>query len=203
VPEQRPLTAFTDLLRQLVAWCSAEKVKLAIVGGVAASLLARPRMTRDVDALIMLPEERWPSFIETGAGFGFEPRRPDVVNFALESRVFLLRYAPGALELDLMIGQLAFEQEVVERTRWDEVSGVRVPLVSPEDLIVMKALPRRERDLSDIEAVLKAHPSLDRERIRKWTQIFAEELADSEISSYIDRVLAPQNREAGPFDPDA
>ena len=41
------------VLRDLVAWLDAEKVPGVVIGGLAASLLGRPRLTRDVDALVL------------------------------------------------------------------------------------------------------------------------------------------------------
>jgi hypothetical protein len=34
-----------------------------IIGGVAASVLGRPRSTRDIDALAIVPEDAWPQVL--------------------------------------------------------------------------------------------------------------------------------------------
>ena len=49
-------------------------------------------------------------------------------------------------------------------------------MVTPEDLIIMKAVAHRRQDMEDIQAVIERHPNLDRQRIRLWVQQFAEVL---------------------------
>jgi hypothetical protein len=41
-------------LRDLLAWWKQARVRGMIIGGLAVSLLGRPRTTRDVDAVILL-----------------------------------------------------------------------------------------------------------------------------------------------------
>ena len=69
-------------LRPLTDWLQAENVSGLIIGGVAASLLGRPRFTQDVDALISLEENLWEKFLRAGARFGFAPRITDPAAFA-------------------------------------------------------------------------------------------------------------------------
>jgi len=45
-----------------------------IIGGVAASLLGRPQLTADVDAVILLPTEDLPVLIEAAKQEGLVPR---------------------------------------------------------------------------------------------------------------------------------
>lgn len=50
MPEPRDLTPLLAVLRDLVAWLEYGKVPGVVIGGLAASLLGRPRLTRDVEA---------------------------------------------------------------------------------------------------------------------------------------------------------
>ncbi len=50
MPEPGSLTPLLAVLRDLAVWLQAGKVSGAVIGGLAASLLGRPRLTRDVDA---------------------------------------------------------------------------------------------------------------------------------------------------------
>ena len=51
----------------------------AIVGGVAASIPGRLRLTGDVDVLVLLEREGWSSFLAAGQAFGFIPRIDDAL----------------------------------------------------------------------------------------------------------------------------
>jgi hypothetical protein len=58
----------------LLAWLDGAGAPGVIVGGVAASLLGRPRMTQDVDALTSLPESRWPALLVAAPAYGLVAR---------------------------------------------------------------------------------------------------------------------------------
>ena len=57
--------------------------------------------------------------------------------------------------------------------------SVRLP--TPEDLIIMKAIAHRPKDLIDIQTVIDSHPDLDVDRIGQWVQAFAAVLETPDI----------------------
>ncbi|HET7433416.1 MAG TPA: hypothetical protein VFN10_01750 [Thermoanaerobaculia bacterium] len=61
--------------------------------GVAASLLGKPRLTKDIDVVVLDSEAE--SLIESGAPYGFSPRIADTVDFARNTRMLLLRFTEG------------------------------------------------------------------------------------------------------------
>lgn len=188
-PRSSPLLPLVAALRDLVRWMAASEVPGIVIGGVAASILGRPRVTGDVDALVWLADDRWKTFLAAGARFDIHPRRTDVLAFARRSRVLLLRHEPSAIDLDVSLGALPFEQQSIARARTHRIGNLRIPIVSPEDLIVMKAIAHRPRDLGDIEGVLAMHPDLDRARVRHWVKEFANALDAPELLDDLSRLL--------------
>jgi hypothetical protein len=45
-------------LADLAKWLESAQIPAVIIGGVASSFLGRPRLTRDVDALAILPDSK-------------------------------------------------------------------------------------------------------------------------------------------------
>ncbi|HEY9072816.1 MAG TPA: nucleotidyltransferase [Desulfobaccales bacterium] len=193
MPELVELAPLLVVLRDLVAWLNAEEVQGVVIGGLAASLLGRPRLTRDVDVLVLADEDHWGAFLAAGANHGFIPRRSDALAFAQETRVLLMRHEPSGIDADLVFGSLPFEKGVITRAEWVELGGVRIPLPLPEDLIIMKAVAHRPRDREDIEAILIAHPKLDLRRVRRWVREFSAVLEMPEILNDLEALLS-QNR---------
>jgi len=186
-----PLLAALASLRD---WLGSTKVEGLVIGGVAASVLGRPRVTKDVDLLILLPENAWDAFLAAGKRHGFEPRVPDALALARELRMLLLRHTPSGVDIDISVGSLLFEEEALARGQHRKVGGVLLLLPTPEDLIIMKAVAHRDRDLSDIEGVLDTNPKLDKKRIRHWVGAFAESLEMPELLDDLERLLAPRRR---------
>lgn len=181
-------------LRDLVAWLQAERVPGVVIGGVAASLLGRPRVTRDVDAVVLLDDARWEEFLAAGARFGFTPRRPDALAFAQKARVLLVHHESSDIDADVVFGALPFEEEAIARAVWEDLGGVSLPLPSPEDLIIMKAVAHRPRDLADIESILDAHPVLDLRRVRQWVRQFSTALEMPQILDDLEIILAQRRK---------
>jgi len=178
----------------VTSWLRDADVPGAIIGGVAASLLARPRVTKDVDLVVALPDDELPRFLALGKHYGITPRTADAVDFAKVSRVLLLRHEPSGIEIDLSLASLPFEREVIERAVERTIRGVAFRVATAEDLIVMKAIALRPRDVADIEALLDTHPHLDLERVRAFLQAFTEALETDDFAGEFERVLARQRR---------
>jgi hypothetical protein len=152
-----------------------------VIGGVAVSLLARARFTKDVDAALLLDIEQLPDLIMHAGIFGLFPRILNIEEFARESRVLLLIHAESGIEVDLALAVLPFEAEAIDRAVAVQIGTVRLRLPTPEDLIIMKAVSHRMKDLQDIYDIIQTNPGLDRERIRGWLQEFAMVLEMPEL----------------------
>jgi hypothetical protein len=152
-----------------------------VIGGVAASLLGRPRLTVDIDAVILISSDELPALVEAAAREGIVMRIPDGEAFARENHILLLRHLESGIPVDISLGMLPFEREAVERSVLHDTGAFAVRLPTPEDLIILKAVAHRPQDLLDIEAVIEANPNLDRERIRSWVRQFAEALDMPEV----------------------
>jgi predicted nucleotidyltransferase len=160
-----------------------------IIGGIAASILGTPRFTADLDAVFLLLIEDLPHVLEQAAELGIEPRISDPLGFAQRTRVLLLRHHPSGINIDLSLGVLPFEVEMVERSRMTEVGALKLRLPTAEDLIVMKAIAHRPKDLEDIKAIAASQPDIDKERVRMWIEQFGEALDLPELWKEIERLL--------------
>jgi hypothetical protein len=181
-------------LADVVAWTSAAGIPVVIVGGVAASLLGRPRLTRDIDALVRLPESEWQNALTRAAEYRFVPRIADAVEFARRSRVLLMKHAPTEIDIDVMLGTLPFEFAAIDNSRATQIGSLEVRLPRVEDLLIMKAIAHRPRDLLDIEGLIDAHPKADLGGVRKWVREFSIAAAMPELLEDFDKIVAQRLR---------
>src|SRR5438477_7925079 len=94
-------------------WLDAAQVPSMIIGGVAASVLGRPRLTQDVDALAVLPDADWAEAVRLAPQYEILPRIEDALQFAQRSRVLLMRHTTSGIDVDVTFGELAFERTAV------------------------------------------------------------------------------------------
>jgi hypothetical protein len=189
MPKSVKLASLLMVLSTLAAWFKTEEASWAVIGGVAASLLGRPRPTCNIDALVNLSERRWARFLKAGERLGFVLRRANALPFAQETRVLQMRHQKSGLDVDIVLGSLPFENEVVAGATQVDLGGVSIPLVRPEDLIVMKSVGHRPRDLDDIEAILAAQSTLKLTEMLNWVRTFAEALEMPEILTDLEALI--------------
>jgi hypothetical protein len=190
VADERVPATLLAPLADLAKWLEISHAQGVIVGGVAVSLLGRPRFTQDIDALVIVAENEWQAMLAAAATCGFIPRIENPLEFARRARVLLLRHIESSIDIDVILGGLSFEQSAVEHGRVHDVGGVSVRLPRIEDLLVMKAVAHRPQDLQDIEALLDAHPNVNVEEVRRWVREFAAATAMQDLLEDFERLLA-------------
>jgi hypothetical protein len=181
-PLSPALKSVCELLRQ-------QDVQGMIIGGLAASLLGRPRFTNDIDLLILDLDDRIPEFIQELKIFGIEPRISDVEKFAVKSRVLLVRHTESGINIDISMGVLPFEREAVERRRVESAYGLEIVLPTPDDLIIFKSISQRLIDIEDIKAILERHPDINVKQILSTVREFAGFLDMPELYEKIESLL--------------
>lgn len=179
-----------ETLGELTRWLAHERIPATIIGGVAASLLGRPRLTQDIDVLVAVPERDWARAVHSAAAFGIVPRIPDALEFARRSRVLLMHHSRSRIDIDITFSGLRFEQAAIEHARPHEIAGTSVPLPRVEDLLVMKAIARRPKDLEDIRGLLEVNPQANTAEVRRWVREFSVAAAMPDLLQQFDALLA-------------
>lgn len=189
MPDSNLPATFVSTLKALTSWFEVDQVPYVTIGGVAVSLLAQPRATQDIDIVIWLDYESWESFLRAGQTYGFEPRISEALDFAVKTRVFLLKHRMSGVSIDLSCGALPFEQEMIARARTLDMEALTLRVPTPEDLIITKAVAQRAKDIADIESLLNIYQNLDIAYIRRWVDEFAAALEMPKLSENLERLL--------------
>jgi hypothetical protein len=146
-----PPESFFPYERLLVALVSSG-VDFAVVGGVAVSMNGFVRATEDVDIIVGAAPENLRRLLDclTHWGEGWA-RELKVEDFSVEA---------GAIRLieDFMLDMfVSMRERTLEdfrpRLRFLETNGVRIPYLSPPDLIFLKQGSWRDKDKLDVQAM--------------------------------------------------
>ena len=183
--QQTPYPALGDL----VQWLEAENVPYTVIGGLSVSIVSQPRPTIDVDLVVWLDPERWPSFLGSAKQYGIQPRSEDALEFARQRRVLLLQHRESGIGIDLSFGALPFEDEMINRSKPISIGNVTFRVATPEDLIIMKMIAHRDKDLRDIENIVRVCQQLDLDRVRYWVHEFALVLENPELELELSKMI--------------
>jgi predicted nucleotidyltransferase len=108
------------------------------MGGLASAALGRPRWTHDIDVFVRPEDARRALSVLEDAGYRTQETDPEWLFKALKDDVLVD-------VIFLSDGRVTLDREMARRARWADVEGIRLPVISAEDLIVIKALVHKER----------------------------------------------------------
>ena len=181
-----PFRAAIESLQQLLNQFNDRGV---IIGGVAVGFLGEPRFTADIDAVFLLSINEIHQLVTLAQKVDIIPRIPNAEDFARKNRVLLFKHHPTATDINISLGILPFEEEMVERAQTQSFAGLTIRLPTPEDLIIMKAIAHRPKDLNDIRTVADKNPDLDVHRVEEWVKSFGDALELPDLWEQIKSLL--------------
>jgi predicted nucleotidyltransferase len=189
--------ASVELLASLARVLRRRKIRWYVFGAQAAVVYGSARMTMDVDVTVSVPAEGVRPLVDDLLGAGFASRVDDLEAFFARSRVVPLVHERTRMPLDLVVARDSLERVFLERARSVDVGGLKVPMITPEDLVIAKLFAARPRDLEDVRAVLGAQGSaMDLRHVRSVLGQLDEAEDRAELLPALERLL----RETGSDD---
>lgn len=171
-----------ELLADLVAALTPAGVGWYLFGAQAAIVYGAARLTADVDVTVRLPDAMSSQSLAhhlVDGGFRLRVSDPDFID---RTRVIPFVHHGTALPLDVVLAGPGIEDQFLSRVHVRTIEGVQVRVASPEDLIVMKILAGRPKDLEDVRAVVAAlGTQLDRDYIGKTLTMLEQALSQSDL----------------------
>ncbi len=145
-----------------------KKIKYVIVGGVAVNLYGYSRFTGDIDIMIAMTNTNLDKMDKIANELGYIDRLPIKIqelgdkkklnNFikekGLKAYTFISNKKPQ-LDIDILVSESINFEKYYKNKSTIKVWETKLPVVSIEDLIKMKKKANRDKDLLDIEALLK------------------------------------------------
>lgn len=129
---------------------NAHGVDYLLIGGHAVAYHGYPRATNDLDVWIAVSEDNAGKLVAALKMFGFDVPDLSAGLFLQPGRVVRMGVAPNQIEIQTGIDGVHFG-DCHPRRVVAEVDGVRVSLISLEDLKANKRASGRNKDLADLD----------------------------------------------------
>ena len=148
------------------------------------------RLTADVDITI-LPEPRSTAELVTALeANGFRLRVTGTDDFVARTRVLPFVHSATRLPVDVVLGGPGIEELFLERAETHPIEGVQVPIATVEDVVTMKILASRPKDLDDAMGMLRAQSDqIDLGYVRRTLQMLEEALSQSDLLPQLEQLL--------------
>lgn len=183
-----PFEALAALTRALEgqpwSWC--------LFGAHALAVRADPRATKDIDVTIQVAESELDALIASLETSGFRTRPADAREFARRYAVLPVVHDPSGVPVDLVIAGTQAELAALGRATDESYLGVRLPVMSAEDLVIFKLSSERQRDYEDARTLIASRASsldveLIREALRERERLFDRSDLVAELDRLIER----------------
>lgn len=170
-------------------------LRYAVVGGLAVSAWATPRATRDVDLYADLPESLRPAVQRELEARGFHV--PAMAEELQRYGVFRSRAVSSGTFLDVFDATGPLGEMILGRRRRLTLEGRTLWLVSPDDLVLLKAFSERARDFDDLVTLFRhAGAELDEAYVERWARALDESIGGNDVSERIRRARESAARRA-------
>lgn len=157
-----------NLYKEVFQKLEEAKIRYMIVGGVAVNLYGYSRFTGDIDIIISLSKANLEKLDKLMHKLGYAERQPVHVKElgdakklqgfidkkGLKAFTFISSKKP-LLDIDIIVQESMDFQDYYKRKNMVKVWDIELPVCHIDDLIDMKKAVSRDKDLLDIDALLK------------------------------------------------
>jgi hypothetical protein len=193
------VSRLADTLHEVERIFDKLKLTRSYGGAIAYNYYGPPRLTQDLDVLVLIPDSRVPALVEELSATGW--RHPCSKSASIDLRAVLAELRSSAhlavfewkgVRVEVFTPWHPFHHRVLERSPEEEFEDRRIRIHAAEDLIVFKKIFDRPKDLTDIKAILLSQTGkLDLDRIRND----ARGLLSDESWNELDRLLVEEQGE--------
>lgn len=134
---------------EMLAALSEAGADYLVIGAHAVAVHGRPRATGDLDIWVRPTPENADRVWAALSAFGAPLHQLTRADLVADDLVFQIGVAPNRIDLLTTIGGVRFEEAWKRRTVV-ELWGLKVPVISRDDLIRSKKAAGRPQDLADI-----------------------------------------------------
>lgn len=172
-------------------------VEWFLFGAQAAILYGSTRVTEDIDVTVALGETTPRELVSALGLRAFALRVKDSAGFVERTRVLPILHLTTSIPVDIVFAGPGLEEAFFLRRLQHQRGRLSIPTASPEDIVVMKVLAGRPRDLDDVCSVLRARgATLDRARLRATLRMLEEGLGQSDLLPLFARLDAEAKRQS-------
>jgi predicted nucleotidyltransferase len=167
---------FARLLARISEQLDLSGLGYMVIGGQAVLVHGEPRLTRDIDVVLAATVDELAQVQGAIEDIGLD-LLVDLGRFARETRLVACRDPESGIRIDFLLLHSPYEREALGRAVAVRVEGRDVRFASVEDVVILKLIAGRPRDIDDARSILLKNQALDASLVRRWLGEYARLLA--------------------------
>jgi predicted nucleotidyltransferase len=159
---------FEALLARIARALDSRSIRYMVIGGQAVLLYGEPRFTRDVDVALHAGPQDLPVILQSARESGLQVLVDSPADFVQRTLVLPCAEPASGIRVDLIFSLSPYERQAIQRAATVSVAGSPVCYAAAEDLIILKTVAGRPRDMEDVRSILLKQPQMDATYVRRW-----------------------------------
>lgn len=148
------------VIKKVISVANKVKTKIVFIGGIAINILLKPRTTYDIDFFVSLfSEDKIKIFLNQLTNIGFKMSSP--VKLFQNFKFVSLYDKNSKIYLDIFFPVTEFQNNVIRRAKKVKFGKYSFYVATAEDMILLKLLSLRERDMEDVRELLQKKIDLE------------------------------------------
>jgi hypothetical protein len=185
-----------DVTRRVVSILDRMQLRYAVGGALAMALMRYIRATTDLDVLVLLPAIRSQEFADALGADGFVMRddqdRPRPIEVAEMRRstqeLGHFRVWLGTTRVEFFSPLVPLQDAILDRRRRAMLGGLPLWIATVEDLLLLKMVFHRPKDLDDVRHLLAANAAeLDAAYLERWIPQTLEHAVGEELRAMMQK----------------
>lgn len=188
-------TAVAVVLADLAAVFASAGVRWYVFGAQAVIAAGVIRTTLDIDVTVEVPRSGPLTLLDGLRRGGFVMKNVgDVTTFIAETRIIPVRHEACGISVDVVLAGPGLEEEIMGRVRMRKVGGKPVPFIDTVDLVALKVLAGRPKDLEDVRSLVRARiPELSLDLARRRVSELGYMVDDSTLARTLERIISDES----------
>lgn len=160
-----------------------------VFGAQAVAVRGAPRATQDVDITAAMAKSDVPELTQELSEAGLQHRYPESAGTLLATAAVVPLSHVSGMDVDLIIGSSGLERLTSQRAELVRVDGISVPVARSTELVVLKVLAGRGKDIDDVRALI-AGGGVDEDEARDLLRQMEAALERSDLVSALESALS-------------
>jgi hypothetical protein len=157
-------TGLAAFVRRALRALEKAEIPHAVIGATALAVRGLPRMTRDLDVVVVLEDAFDALDALEAAGF----RSVTPVRRGEEPEAMYVLERRGGGEVDVLVAAAEPESTVVAEAKPAEVFGVQAPVATLEHLLLMYLYSNQPKHLGDFARIVTDAPGVDLAAVERY-----------------------------------
>lgn len=163
-----------DVLKTVIGRLDEAKIPYMITGSIAGNFYSIPRMTRDIDMIAEINLSDTKKIYELFKD-DFYIDEEQVTAAVKEQEMFNIIHNEAIVKVDFIVRKNSeYRRLEFSRRKYFDFEGMKIAIVSPEDLIISKLFwakeSHSEMQINDVKNLMASVENLNYNYIKKWVK---------------------------------